>query len=100
MKTFLRQEDIVARFGREEFVCVTSNKKVSDIHALIKKLQKRLNEEQILHAESSVPEYLTISIGSIMSKDNLEPVEELIRQADNALYKAKRRNCHVHTQDY
>lgn len=98
-KIFRRGEDIVARFGGEEFICVTLNKTKSEISELAEKLKVELSRKQIKHAKSQLSELLlTVSIGSALNKGEETNIEKVVALADQALYEAKQkgRNCHVH----
>lgn len=95
---FKRGEEIVARFGGEEFVCVCIDMKPNNLAQLIKRLQATLHGKKIPHEKSQASEYLTISIGSSTCESADTPLDTMLEQADKALYKAKGqgRNCHVH----
>jgi len=101
-ETIHRSDDIIARFGGEEFVVAVVNSSVEQIELIAQKIMNRVEKEHIPHETSPVADYLTISIGTascIPTKDH-EP-EDLIRCADNALYKGKElgRNKHYHISD-
>lgn len=98
-KIFRRGEDIVARFGGEEFICVTLNKTKSEISGLAEKLKVELSKKQVKRAKSQLSELLlTVSIGSALNKGEETNVEKVVALADQALYEAKQqgRNCRVH----
>jgi diguanylate cyclase (GGDEF)-like protein len=90
----VRSYDYVGRYGGEEFLVVLNN---CDAAASL------LRAEQIRRAIASVPVQtmqnpvpVTMSLGVLSSRDwGLRPVEELLHEADAALYKAKAagRNC-------
>ena len=95
---FSRGSDLVARFGGEEFVCVTTNTDEKGIRALVEKISGALKSRKILHEKSDVSDYLTVSIGSVMCEEKFCPIETLLKLADDALYQAKAqgRDRHVH----
>jgi len=91
VQTHLREEDLFARWGGEEFIILfnsldlkTSHKKAESIRKLI---QNTLFENDI---------QLTISIGLCEIQEN-EKESDLLKRADELLYKAKHqgRNCIV-----
>ena len=94
MVTSVRSYDYVGRYGGEEFLVVLNNCDASE---------QLLRAEQIRRAIASVPVQtiqgpipVTMSLGVLTSSDwGLRPVEELLHEADVALYKAKAagRNC-------
>ena len=88
MVTSVRSYDYVGRYGGEEFLVVLNNCDASE---------QILRAEQIRRAIASVPVQtiqgpipVTMSLGVLSSRDwGLRPVEELLQEADVALYKAK-----------
>ena len=101
-ETIHRSDDIIARFGGEEFVVAVANASVEQIKLMAKKIMARVTKKEIPHETSPVADYLTITIGtaSCIPTTELEP-EDLIRCADNALYIGKElgRNKHYHISD-
>lgn len=87
LQTTLRAEDIVCRFGGDEFVLVAEN--IADLHALSvfgQKILKCFAEPVFL---GGVQFYVTASLGLTLCTSHLDTSEELLRQADTAMYKAK-----------
>jgi diguanylate cyclase (GGDEF)-like protein len=88
LKNHTGEDDIVIRFGGDEFVFILPNLK----NNLIKK-----KASEILHAlslpyladDSTV--YLTASIGIVHENDYVQNLNELIENADMAMYRAKQR---------
>jgi diguanylate cyclase (GGDEF)-like protein/PAS domain S-box-containing protein len=87
-----RAADLLARYGGEEFVVVLPNTSRAGAESVAKALQKEIAALQIVHPQSPVSAYLTVSIGiaSVVPTANQAP-EDLIAAADAALYQAKRR---------
>ena len=88
--SFRRAGDIVARYGGEEFIVVMSDSDKEDTVAAIEHFQVELEKLKIPHEQSSVAKHVTTSIGfftQVPSRD--ESVEDMIRKADEALYRAK-----------
>lgn len=84
-----RSTDIVARYGGEEFVivCPELDKKMGIL--LAEKLRK-ITADSILTKGDDLPEEkITISIGVAAYPDDADTPEELVSNADKALYKAK-----------
>lgn len=94
LRKVLRKDDVISRVGGDEFVVLINNCKSEE------KLQKVI--EKIFH----VFEYpfiidseifnITCSMGSSIYPDNGEDAETLVKNADAAMYKAKKsgRNSH------
>ena len=96
----LRGNDIVARFGGEEFVLLLDNCDLATLHHCVERIRQGL----AAHAFTSLPEDVrcTLSAGLclIHPEDNLE---WRLSQADEALYQAKNsgRNCtRTHEEAY
>ncbi|WP_155523749.1 diguanylate cyclase domain-containing protein [Nodosilinea nodulosa] len=87
-----RAADLLARYGGEEFAVVLPNTRRAGAEIVAKALQQEIAELQLIHPQSPIGEYLTISIGiaSVVPTADQAP-EDLIAAADAALYQAKRR---------
>jgi diguanylate cyclase (GGDEF)-like protein/PAS domain S-box-containing protein len=79
LKENIRETDIACRFGGEEFLVVLNN---SDINNASKQMERILNE---IRMTSSI----TLSIGIAEVPRQGTTINEIIRKADAALYKAK-----------
>lgn len=82
-----RPQDIVCRFGGEEFVIFLFGDNTTDGFAAAERMRVAISGALIIAggAELSV----TVSIGGAL-KDRMADLDEAIRQADVALYRAKR----------
>ncbi|NEQ36475.1 MAG: diguanylate cyclase [Okeania sp. SIO3I5] len=102
-RTLKRSTDLVARYGGEEFVVVLPSTDKSGAMFVAESLRTEVNSLKIIHEASKVDKYITISLGlaTIIPTVNSHP-DELISQADKALYLAKKegRNCVRYYQDY
>jgi diguanylate cyclase (GGDEF)-like protein len=92
-----RNEDIVARFGGEEFAVILPDTGPDGARLVADRLLKEVRVAAIPHSASSSPgKCLTVSIGigsTVGTRVNM--VEKLLGLADEALYAAKRngRDC-------
>lgn len=90
-----RPQDFIARYGGEEFIlCYMNIQSEAEAVELADRLRTRV-EEHLFENEADQPgRHVTISMGISISTGN-EPLDELIAQADQALYqsKASGRNC-------
>ncbi len=85
-----RPLDLVARFGGEEFVLVLYDTDERHVREASEQIRTGIAGLRIEHRNSTVQPYVTVSVGSaIMVPDQTMEPHELIRQADNALYRAK-----------
>ena len=79
-------QDMVARFGGEEFCVVLKNVNKYSAQDIFQRLRKAVEDSYIL-ASANQEIQITISIGAVMS--NEDTLEDDIDQADMLLYKAK-----------
>jgi len=89
----LRESDFVARFGGEEFLVVAPHTGLADAEILAERLRVRVAEERFrLPAEydTADPIVMTVSIGVAGRDDQQTLATEIVRAADNCLYRAKR----------
>ena len=85
IKTHLRDSDIPCRFGGEEFVVLLPNTSATEGVEMANLLKKRMMESTIALTDSNV-QSLTASFGV---SDHGETVEDLLNNADKAMYVAK-----------
>ncbi len=89
---FYRKTDMVARYGGEEFIVLLAQDDVENIPALLEKMRRGVEELAIENKNGSTGGLVTISVGyatALPAKDVC--FEDLIKQADDALYMAKRK---------
>lgn len=85
-----RPSDQVARYGGEEFVVLMPDTDHDGALSLMEHLRQTVEQLAITHAPSPVHDVLTISIGgATVRPDDQETPGELLRRADDALYRAK-----------
>ncbi len=87
----VREDDLVARWGGEEFVIIVNYATVNILEKLAKKLQKKIAEVDFLPVNR-----VTVSFGLSVYADG-DTEERLFKRVDNALYTAKNsgRDCYV-----
>lgn len=91
-KRFFRQEDLIGRYGGEEFAVVLAGTSLGDAVKRAKMLCKTIAGKVFL-ADKTEPQRkvsFTVSIGVAGFRHN-DTVETLIERADTALYQAKRK---------
>ncbi|WP_067099235.1 diguanylate cyclase domain-containing protein [Marinomonas atlantica] len=80
----------LARYGGEEFVMMLTGLSEETIEGVIKSTLQSVEDLKIPHEQSLCSKFVTITAGCAMVKSNrIVPLEEVIRQADELLYRAK-----------
>ncbi|MBE9182023.1 PleD family two-component system response regulator [Oculatella sp. LEGE 06141] len=96
-----RPADLVARYGGEEFAVILPNTDERGALTIAQAVQVAIQHLHIPHADSTVADYITLSVGVACLVPTLNASSEiLIAAADVALYQAKQqgRNCYcVHS---
>lgn len=86
----LHPNALVARYGGEEFAIVLSNIEADEAMQIAEEIRTGLNELKIVHAGSSVSNYVTMSMGvSCLIPTSELSESDVIARADEALYRAK-----------
>jgi diguanylate cyclase (GGDEF)-like protein len=83
----LRKTDIVARYGGEEIIIVLPETTLSSAHIPLEKLRKMIEEHDFTHEGTTI--HVTASMGLATYDLNVPNENELIKRADDVLYKAK-----------
>ena len=94
LKNTAREDDIVNRYGGEEFTVILPGIEKSSIAVLAERLRKTVEEEDFFKQNVQPGGSLTISLGAAAYPDDADSVDQLIARADQALYisKAEGRN--------
>ncbi|MFN3581515.1 MAG: diguanylate cyclase domain-containing protein [Pseudomonas sp.] len=96
----LRDEDMVARFGGEEFILLLNNSDLAALHQCIERIRISFSELQFKGMPEG--EYCTLSAGLTLIAAE-QSLEKHINLADQALYRAKdsgRNRCEAHEAAY
>jgi diguanylate cyclase len=83
----VRSYDLVARYGGEEFVVLVSDSGDDTALRLAERIRAYVEANPYRHGEHTVA--ATFSIG-VASNRGLDSFEDLLRRADEAMYRAKR----------
>ena len=84
----MRQKDVLARFGGEEFIVLLSETQIQDAMLIAERIRLTLQNQCLLNIANH-PIKFTVSIGVSQLKSHKQNLNELIKQADIALYRAK-----------
>jgi diguanylate cyclase (GGDEF)-like protein len=96
LKGSARGSDIIGRIGGEEFAILLPETDIQGAYAILERLRTQICSKTLRIEEHAIN--LSISVGlSHSRKENEFAVEQLIKQADKALYQAKSegKNCIV-----
>jgi diguanylate cyclase (GGDEF)-like protein len=87
MTAMTRGVDLVARFGGDEFVALAEVDHEDDAYEMADRIRRGLSEPiDVGDAQLEI----TSSIGVVVTSDNSTPSALILRDADNAMYDAKR----------
>ena len=85
-----RSSDILARYGGEEFSIVLPSCKLTDACRIAEQVRQAVENMKITHVKSATG-VVTVSVGVASATPDMEgSADLLLRQADSALYRAKR----------
>ena len=86
----VRPHDIVCRYGGEEFLTILRGAGLEHCAEIAERIRTNIRALPIRTREATMP--MTVSIGvAVQSPDNDITAEQLIKHADQALYKSKHR---------
>lgn len=88
-KGHLRDSDVFARFGGEEFALVLPETNISSAEKLTNRLSKLLAQQQITAIDSKTVISITVSSGLTALGDITDNLENMLIRADKALYESK-----------
>lgn len=92
LRTFLRKQDFVARFGGEEFAVLLVDTDLESVLALAERARLTLQQKPIVYGAQQIS--VTMSIG-VAALSPGQSTDDWLKRADEALYEAKAsgRNC-------
>lgn len=93
MSHSIRSQDIMARFGGEEFIILFPHTSLREACKIVERLRKKIANTSIKN--DSVYTSITASFGIAAFPENASNALELVKSVDDALYRAKDsgRNC-------
>jgi diguanylate cyclase (GGDEF)-like protein len=84
----VRGGDIACRYGGEEFVLILTDTSLDDARSRAEQLREQVNRVNVQYRGQTLST-VTLSLGLAVSGEQSSTAEELLRQADAALYRAK-----------
>jgi len=88
LKLQIRGNDVPCRYGGEEFLIILSRIPLDECRQRAEKLREDVKRLEIQHNGKPLPA-ITVSIGVAAYPDHGRSIDELLRVADTALYRAK-----------
>jgi len=88
LKQYLRDKDIIARIGGEEFAVLLPGVDITIAYKIADRLRTIL-ENRIINVEKNIIR-VTASFGIIEVNNSITSVKELLSSVDRALYRAKK----------
>lgn len=85
----LRKEDLLARLGGDEFAVILPGVSAAGAHRIAERIRKTIHERRVRLDTYSIYASVSIGISSVAADQDCD-LAELLRQADEALYAAKR----------
>jgi len=89
LKTSVREQDIVCRYGGEEFAVILPHTDADRGMVVAEKIRRMVAESKFAHGEKQPLGFVSISAGVADTLGSVKTYQELIDHADRALYRAK-----------
>ena len=86
----IRETDILGRYGGEEFAIILLHADLVQMEEVAERIRRTIEETPFPNEELQPMGKITVSMGGCCLSDGMETMEDLIRSADEALYRAKR----------
>ena len=87
IKSIIRKDDVLARWGGEEFLVLLPNASMEAAYEVGEKIRKSIENTSFKYDKHTIA--MTVSIG-VAEKDNELPISDIISQADAHMYAAKK----------
>ncbi len=84
IRNTVRAYDILGRYGGEEFLIIMPDTSLQDARGLAERIRTRVKEETVYNAT------VTLSLGVVCVQEGDRSVDDIIRRADQNLYRAKK----------
>ncbi|MBF0329121.1 MAG: diguanylate cyclase [Nitrospirae bacterium] len=88
-KKIFRSSDIVSRYGGEEFVVILPETGKEMAFTIAERLRKEIESTEFAGGKTQPDGRVTISLGVTSVYEGLKSADDLVKNADNLLYRAK-----------
>ncbi len=89
LKSTVREDDIVNRYGGEEFAIILPGMGKDSIHILAERIRENVDQASFYKQEVQPGNSLTISLGGATFPVDADNFDDLVKKADKALYNSK-----------
>ncbi len=89
MKASVRPTDAVGRYGGEEFVIVLPGANVESAARTAERIRAQVGASPVMHGKTAIPVTMSLGVTASAFPERVK-VEQLIKAADEALYRAKK----------
>lgn len=98
LRKSIQKEDILIRYGGEEFLLILKNVDINIFEEIYKKITKNLENENLFHEVSPISDKVTLSFGVFFTHfEKTLDLKESIKKADEALYLSKKNGKNRYT---
>jgi diguanylate cyclase (GGDEF)-like protein len=87
MKSMVREHDLMARWGGEEFIFYFDRMDAESTHSLIERIRLKIESSDIVYEDQVIP--VTLTFGVCQKKAG-QSLNDCINAADEALYEGKK----------
>jgi len=91
----LRAEDVLSRFGGEEFLMIARATTLPDAYAVAERLRSAVEKASFVWKEHSIALTVSVGVASMRFDGEINSAGSLIAEADKRLYAAKQRRNRV-----
>ncbi len=84
-----RPTDKACRYGGEEFVVILPDTDLQGSLQVAENIRKAVIDKKIPHTKSSISDFVTLSLGVVTYIGQFKSLEQVLKAADDALYRAK-----------
>ncbi|MFW6229614.1 MAG: diguanylate cyclase [Halanaerobium sp.] len=84
LKETLREEDIIARHGGDEFAVLMPETAREELEKIINRIKEKI---QLINTNKKIP--LSLAIGGAIKNNSAEDINEVLSKADNQMYQNK-----------
>jgi len=89
IKDHISTESMFARLGGDEFVILTNDKSKEQMKKCMEVIREKIEESEIITEDKEVIKGCSISNGIAYYREGMSSLDELLKEADLALYEAK-----------